>query len=386
MPFDPNAPDLLVGVVGTGSMGRGIMQVSAQGGMRVIAYDEKPGAAEAAKAYIGRMLDGAVEKGRVPAAGGESRARPHHDRLQPRGCGQGQPDRGGHHRAARCQAGPVRQARRSRRPRHHHRLQHLLHPDHRHRLGLQASRARRRHALLQSRAADAARGDHPRPQDGAVGERGHDGAGPPHDARAGALHRQPRLPRQPRGPRLRAGGAAPSHREHRHGGRDRPHPHRRAGLQARPLRARRPGRHRRAARRDGIGLRALLQRACLRPLPHRCPARRRRAARPEDGRGLVHVPGRQAHRAAASARPHGAAQVRVGPAQRAPPRAAGAADRSLPPGRRHARDDRPAQRGSPDRAHADRLGPHHGGPRPEARSAPLALPSTCCSASRARAP
>jgi 3-hydroxybutyryl-CoA dehydrogenase len=68
MPFDPNAPDLLVGVVGTGSMGRGIMQVSAQGGMRVIAYDEKPGAAEAAKAYIGRMLDGAVEKGRVPAA------------------------------------------------------------------------------------------------------------------------------------------------------------------------------------------------------------------------------------------------------------------------------------------------------------------------------
>jgi 3-hydroxybutyryl-CoA dehydrogenase len=67
MPFDPNAPDLLVGVVGTGSMGRGIMQVAAQGGMRVLAYDEKPGAAQAAKAYIAKMLDGAVEKGRVPA-------------------------------------------------------------------------------------------------------------------------------------------------------------------------------------------------------------------------------------------------------------------------------------------------------------------------------
>jgi len=67
MPFDANAPGLLVGVVGTGSMGRGIMQVAAQGGMRVIAYDEKPGAAEAAKAYIGKMLAGAVEKGRVPA-------------------------------------------------------------------------------------------------------------------------------------------------------------------------------------------------------------------------------------------------------------------------------------------------------------------------------
>ncbi|HJZ44579.1 MAG TPA: 3-hydroxyacyl-CoA dehydrogenase [Hyphomicrobiaceae bacterium] len=67
MPFDPNAPDLVVGVVGTGSMGRGIMQVAAQGGMRVLAYDEKEGAAQAAKAYIARMLDGAVEKGRVPA-------------------------------------------------------------------------------------------------------------------------------------------------------------------------------------------------------------------------------------------------------------------------------------------------------------------------------
>src|SRR6185436_3494634 len=33
----------------------------------VIAYDEKPGAAEAAKSYIARMLDGLVQKGRVPA-------------------------------------------------------------------------------------------------------------------------------------------------------------------------------------------------------------------------------------------------------------------------------------------------------------------------------
>jgi 3-hydroxyacyl-CoA dehydrogenase len=33
--------------------------------LRVIAYDEKPGAAEAAKAYIAKMLDGLVQKGRV---------------------------------------------------------------------------------------------------------------------------------------------------------------------------------------------------------------------------------------------------------------------------------------------------------------------------------
>jgi 3-hydroxybutyryl-CoA dehydrogenase len=68
MPFDPNAPELTVCVVGTGTMGRGIMQVSAQGGMRVIAYDEKPDAAQAAKDYIGKALDGLVQKGRLPEA------------------------------------------------------------------------------------------------------------------------------------------------------------------------------------------------------------------------------------------------------------------------------------------------------------------------------
>ena len=41
---------------------------------------------------------------------------------------------------------------------------------------VQAPRARRRHALLQSGAADAAGRDHPRPQDGAVGDGRHDGA------------------------------------------------------------------------------------------------------------------------------------------------------------------------------------------------------------------
>ncbi|KAB2914422.1 MAG: 3-hydroxyacyl-CoA dehydrogenase [Hyphomicrobiaceae bacterium] len=68
MSFDPNATDVTVGVVGTGSMGRGIMQVSAQGGMRVIAFDEKPGAAQAAKDFIAKMLERAVEKGSVPPA------------------------------------------------------------------------------------------------------------------------------------------------------------------------------------------------------------------------------------------------------------------------------------------------------------------------------
>ncbi len=68
MNFDPNRPDMVIGVVGTGTMGRGIVQVSAQGGMRVIAFDEKPGGAQAAKDYIARMLASQVEKGRMPAA------------------------------------------------------------------------------------------------------------------------------------------------------------------------------------------------------------------------------------------------------------------------------------------------------------------------------
>lgn len=65
MAFDAAAPNLTLGVVGTGSMGRGIMQVAAQGGMRVIAYDEKPGAVEAAIEFIGKMLERVVEKRQI---------------------------------------------------------------------------------------------------------------------------------------------------------------------------------------------------------------------------------------------------------------------------------------------------------------------------------
>lgn len=68
MPFDPNASDVVVAVIVTGTMGRGIMQVSAEGGLSVVAFDEKPGAADAAKAYIAKMLDAQVKKGRMDAA------------------------------------------------------------------------------------------------------------------------------------------------------------------------------------------------------------------------------------------------------------------------------------------------------------------------------
>jgi len=68
MPFDANKKDLTVAVIGTGTMGRGIVQVSAAGGMKVIAYDEKPGGAAAAKDFIDKMLARSVEKGQLPAA------------------------------------------------------------------------------------------------------------------------------------------------------------------------------------------------------------------------------------------------------------------------------------------------------------------------------
>lgn len=70
MPFDPKAADFLVAVVGTGSMGRGIMQVAAQGGMRVLAFDEKPEAAKAAMAHVAKMIETQVAKGRLAADAG----------------------------------------------------------------------------------------------------------------------------------------------------------------------------------------------------------------------------------------------------------------------------------------------------------------------------
>ena len=63
MAFDVNRPDLLIGVIGSGAMGRGIAQVAAAGGIRVRLTDAKPGAAEEAVKFIDGMFKRAVEKG-----------------------------------------------------------------------------------------------------------------------------------------------------------------------------------------------------------------------------------------------------------------------------------------------------------------------------------
>ncbi|MDP1716882.1 MAG: 3-hydroxyacyl-CoA dehydrogenase NAD-binding domain-containing protein, partial [Burkholderiales bacterium] len=42
MSFDANRPDLTVGVIGTGAMGRGIVQVAVAGGINVVMSDSRP--------------------------------------------------------------------------------------------------------------------------------------------------------------------------------------------------------------------------------------------------------------------------------------------------------------------------------------------------------
>lgn len=63
--LDVSRKDLIAGVAGSGTMGRGIIQVLAQCGVRVLVYDAKAGAAQAGKDSIAQSLAKLVEKGRV---------------------------------------------------------------------------------------------------------------------------------------------------------------------------------------------------------------------------------------------------------------------------------------------------------------------------------
>jgi 3-hydroxybutyryl-CoA dehydrogenase len=63
MKFDANRPDLTIGVLGTGAMGRGIVQVAAAGGINVLMMDARPGAAAEARDFVGKMLSRAAEEG-----------------------------------------------------------------------------------------------------------------------------------------------------------------------------------------------------------------------------------------------------------------------------------------------------------------------------------
>ena len=66
--LDPSRSDLSAGVAGSGTMGRGIVQVLAQCGARVRVYDAQAGAAAKAKDSIAKILAGVVAKGRLAQA------------------------------------------------------------------------------------------------------------------------------------------------------------------------------------------------------------------------------------------------------------------------------------------------------------------------------
>jgi 3-hydroxybutyryl-CoA dehydrogenase len=63
--FDASRRDLIAGVAGSGTMGRGIAQVLAQCGVRTLVFDAQPGAAARARDAIAQALGKLVEKGRL---------------------------------------------------------------------------------------------------------------------------------------------------------------------------------------------------------------------------------------------------------------------------------------------------------------------------------
>jgi len=63
--LDANKDGLTVGVVGCGAMGQGIIQVSLQGGLKVVAHDAREGGAKAGADKVGERLDRLVEKERI---------------------------------------------------------------------------------------------------------------------------------------------------------------------------------------------------------------------------------------------------------------------------------------------------------------------------------
>ena len=65
MALDPDRPDLTIGVIGTGAMGRGIVQVAAAGGLNVMIMDAKHGAAQEARDFVAKMIGRTADKGAI---------------------------------------------------------------------------------------------------------------------------------------------------------------------------------------------------------------------------------------------------------------------------------------------------------------------------------
>src|SRR5687767_3313762 len=66
--LDVSRADLVVGVAGSGTMGRGIVQVLAQCGVRTLVFDAQSGAAQKARSSIGQAFERLIERGRLQRA------------------------------------------------------------------------------------------------------------------------------------------------------------------------------------------------------------------------------------------------------------------------------------------------------------------------------
>ncbi|MEY4730098.1 MAG: hypothetical protein RL020_1256, partial [Pseudomonadota bacterium] len=67
MSLDISRADLTVGVIGAGAMGRGIAQIAAHAGIKILLMDAKSGAAAEAKQGIDASLGKLVEKNKITA-------------------------------------------------------------------------------------------------------------------------------------------------------------------------------------------------------------------------------------------------------------------------------------------------------------------------------
>ncbi|MBE0598732.1 MAG: 3-hydroxyacyl-CoA dehydrogenase, partial [Desulfuromonadales bacterium] len=65
---DVRLENLVFGIVGAGAMGRGIAQIAAQAGAKVLLYDTRSGAAAEAVAFVRQMFQRLQEKGKLDAA------------------------------------------------------------------------------------------------------------------------------------------------------------------------------------------------------------------------------------------------------------------------------------------------------------------------------
>jgi 3-hydroxybutyryl-CoA dehydrogenase len=67
MPLDAQRSDLVLGIVGTGVMGRGIAQIAVQAGIRTVLYDTRADAAHAAADHVTGTLARLAERGKIGA-------------------------------------------------------------------------------------------------------------------------------------------------------------------------------------------------------------------------------------------------------------------------------------------------------------------------------